>query len=357
MVRRYVLAIVTCLCLFAQSRSLFGQFMSSQYVGIPSFSFRAAAQEKDEWCWAASIQMILNHYNIPVTQEMIVQQAKGGLVDQGGSDEDISRSLNGWVPGINGQTLVVSSIAAAGPPPPTVLIDQLSHGHPMLLTFATGPSSGHAVVITAASYTPSAYGPLIRTLIIRDPWPSPQNIQTSGKVELAGDTLSDFLPNVRSHWLVSVTAGSSGLASGYGPRPKSVSDDSPDSGDLCTDLSAYVTAAAQRFSSFRKDRLSTSSDLAAYQPKQGISDLKDCEIEFYSDHTLSPSARCDVSDKVFDDFWTSVHSCLGDDTKVRQRSLSAGEESKVSLDNGVTVRLRSNHDKIRLWIDAPDRSE
>jgi hypothetical protein len=50
------------------------------YVGIPSFMFTPAAQQQDEWCWAASIQMILNWYHIPVTQEMIVNQIKGAPI-------------------------------------------------------------------------------------------------------------------------------------------------------------------------------------------------------------------------------------------------------------------------------------
>src|ERR1700728_4718200 len=50
------------------------------YVGIPSIIFTPAAQQQDEWCWAASIQMILSYYHIPVTQEMIVNQIKGGLI-------------------------------------------------------------------------------------------------------------------------------------------------------------------------------------------------------------------------------------------------------------------------------------
>lgn len=40
------------------------------YVGIPSFqvNFAAASQQENEWCWAASTQMILGLYGIPASQ-------------------------------------------------------------------------------------------------------------------------------------------------------------------------------------------------------------------------------------------------------------------------------------------------
>jgi hypothetical protein len=114
------------------------------YVGIASGDLRyvASSQREDEWCWAASAQMILNWYGIPATQEMMVARIKGALVDAGGSDEDIGRALNGWAPSLEGTVSVVRSITASGPPNPTVLLTELSQRHPILLTFATGPSSG-----------------------------------------------------------------------------------------------------------------------------------------------------------------------------------------------------------------------
>ena len=50
------------------------QSPAQQYVGIRTvdFNFVAAAQQQSEWCWAASIQMILNYYGIPATQQEIV---------------------------------------------------------------------------------------------------------------------------------------------------------------------------------------------------------------------------------------------------------------------------------------------
>jgi hypothetical protein len=188
----------------------FSQFPqpSPQYVGILKQNFRlvAAAQQQDEWCWAASASMILRWYGLDVTQQMVVARTKGVLIDAPGSDQDISNALSGWALARNGQRVIIRSWAAPGPPPPVVLIRELSQNHPILLTFISGPNSGHAVVITAASYFQTPTGPYINSLVIRDPWPSPENILNEGRVEIGGQNLANFMPLIRSNWLVSVTA-------------------------------------------------------------------------------------------------------------------------------------------------------
>ncbi len=193
-------------------------------VGIPSFVFRPASQAEDEWCWAASIQMILNFYNIPVNQQMIVARVHGNLLDQPGSDEDISNGLSGWVAAVDGTKWVVSSATESGPPPDATVVQQLSESHPILLTFATGVYSGHAVVLTGATYINTFSGPRIVSLIIRDPWPSSQNIQNSGRVEIAGNELENFAHVIQSYWLVSVTRGQPG-----DPSPPDIAVSSSDS--------------------------------------------------------------------------------------------------------------------------------
>jgi Papain-like cysteine protease AvrRpt2 len=180
-------------------------------VGIPrdQFDFFASAQRANEWCWAASIQMILNWYRLPVDQSQVVARNFGAPINQPGTDQQISASLNTWAIGVNGRTFAIRSVTAPGPPSATVLIQELNQQHPILLTFATGPFNGHAVVITGARYFPTNQGPIIDSIIIRDPWPSPENIQNKGRVEIAGLDLARFLPQIRSHWLVSVQVISS----------------------------------------------------------------------------------------------------------------------------------------------------
>jgi hypothetical protein len=195
--------IAILLGLMVSSQS-FGQLVP---VGIPraSFNFVAASQQQTEWCWAASSQMILQWYGLRVTQQDVVTRVYGALIDAPGSDNAITAALNAVAVSTDGQLKAVHAVSAAGPPPPSVLIDQLSQKHPILMTFMTGPYSGHAIVITAATYFPTPQGPIINSIIIRDPWPTPATIATDGRVEIAGPALGSFLPSVSKHWLVWTT--------------------------------------------------------------------------------------------------------------------------------------------------------
>lgn len=198
MIRRMILTLAALTCLTPLSSA-----QQPTYVGIPSVTFFAAAQQEDEWCWAASIQMILNHYEIPLSQQEIVTRTYGALVNQPGTDQQISANLNGWAVTVQGKHVTVRSWTKAGPPAPLVLLQELSRGHPILLTFSpNGPNSGHAVVITAASYVQTPQGPIITSLVLRDPFPTQQNIANSGRVELMGPQLASFIPLVRGHWIV-----------------------------------------------------------------------------------------------------------------------------------------------------------
>ncbi len=180
---------------------------AQQYVGIRTadFNFYAAAQQQNEWCWAASIQMILNYYGIPATQQEIVTRTYGIPVDQPGSDAAINGALNGWGRTVEGQIRTIHSANGQGLPTPDALLNELNQQHPILIAFATGPSSGHAVVVTAASYIPTPNGPQIISLVIRDPWPSPFTMATDGRVEIAGPNLAMFAQTVRAYWLVTVS--------------------------------------------------------------------------------------------------------------------------------------------------------
>jgi hypothetical protein len=176
-----------------------------RYVAIPTeiFDFVAASQEQDMWCWAASIQMILNLHGVPINQEQIVSRVYGISVNEPGTDEAISRGLNGWGIDADGRRFIVQSWTAVGPPSPGILLRELSHGRPILLTFDQGLSVGHAVVVSGASFV----GPWITSLVYRDPWPTAANCANRGRVEVSGAGLGELLSRVRSHWLVSVSMG------------------------------------------------------------------------------------------------------------------------------------------------------
>jgi hypothetical protein len=176
-----------------------------QYIGIPrdEFEFYAASQRNSQWCWAASIQMVLNYYGISIEQEQIVARTYGTdpygrLPNWGGSFEDITSNLNNWSIDNNGDPYIVKASVLAGAPTPVHLLDELEKKHPVIIAYASSPASGHAVVITAASYTPSPYGPIIQSLIVRDP------LQTGGRAEYPGASLAQY---IQSHWYIRVEKG------------------------------------------------------------------------------------------------------------------------------------------------------
>jgi hypothetical protein len=184
-----------------------GWSQSLRTVGIPSdsFDYVASMQEAHDWCWAASTQMILKWFGVEVSQVDVVQRIKGRIVDQSASARDISAALNGVARQRSGSRAIIHAMSTAGPPPPVVIVKQLSQRIPMLLTFDTGPHSGHAVVLTAARYYDTPKGPQIASLVIRDPYPSAFNMRNQGRIELSGNDLTRFIRYVDRSWMVWVS--------------------------------------------------------------------------------------------------------------------------------------------------------
>jgi len=179
-----------------------------QYVGIRSISFRPAAQRNSQWCWAASIQMVLNHWGIGIDQADIVARSygtdpRGRLPDWNGSAELITANLNNWSVDRSGRVYTVAAEVGVGPPDPRRLMQELDQGNPVIVGYKTSPSTGHAVVITAAGYSRLADGrPIVLSYVVRDPWPSQQNINSMGRQEYSAQ---EFLSSVTYHWYVRVS--------------------------------------------------------------------------------------------------------------------------------------------------------
>lgn len=179
-----------------------------QQVGIPSgeMDFVAAAQQSSQWCWAAAIQMVLGYHGVAITQQQIVARTYGmdwwgNLPDWAGSIEAITANLNNWSIDNYGQQYAVAATLNWGAPPPNVLINELWNRRPMIIGYRSGPNSGHAVVVTAATYSNTVYGTMIRSIVVRDPWPSPANIYARGRIEYDGPSLAQ---SVTAHWFISV---------------------------------------------------------------------------------------------------------------------------------------------------------
>lgn len=196
------------LLFFLTSHVLTAYGQQLEYVGIPSESmdYYAAGQNNSQWCWAASIQMVLNSYGVNITQEQIVARTYGAnpwgvLPNWPGSFQVIHRNLNNWGVDNSGNHYVVSASIGLGAPTPKILIDELSKGKPVIIGYKSGPNSGHAVVVTAVSYINSWNGPIIQTIVVRDPWPSALNKTNKGRIEYPGIALAQ---NIQAYWYIRV---------------------------------------------------------------------------------------------------------------------------------------------------------
>ncbi len=178
-----------------------------KHVGVSSskMNYYASSQKNSQWCWAASIQMVLNYYGVKISQEQIVARTYGTdpygrLPNWAGSFEAITANLNNWGVDNSGREYKVRASLNWGAPTPAVLLRELSKKRPVIVGYR-GPQGGHAVVITAASSTKSPYGPIIQTITVRDPMPTPMNIHNRGKVVYPGAQIASLM---QAYWYIKV---------------------------------------------------------------------------------------------------------------------------------------------------------
>lgn len=191
---------------------LLGTSISSKqqlyYAGIPSnqMNYFSAAQQNSQWCWAASIQMVLNGYGVNITQSQIVQRTYGtddygNLPNWPGTFQAIHNNLNNWSFDNSGRPYRVSAAIGMGAPTPSILVNELLAGKPLIVGYKSSSNSGHAVVVTAVSYYGTPNNPNIQSIVVRDPWPSEINIRNRGRVEYPANALAN---NMMAHWFIRV---------------------------------------------------------------------------------------------------------------------------------------------------------
>ncbi len=160
-------------------------------VGIPTnvFNMVDAKQRSSKWCWAASAEMILNYWSIPITQEEIVYRIKGGFSDEAANYHEIVDSLNGVATNTAGGTSLVST-QTVGVTIENMLTD-LYEDRPLLLAYDTG-AGGHAVVLTAVNFRmiETYHGEDVElvSVTVRDPWPDRPSKSIWNADELAART-------------------------------------------------------------------------------------------------------------------------------------------------------------------------
>lgn len=175
-------------------------------VGIPTsqFNFVATAQLHNEWCWAASVQMVLNWYRIPVKQSDVVNRIYHKPVDEAASEDAIAVALSGTAYDRGGRKVFLHSERHHGLPPTSVLLNEMSGRRPMLITIHSTRTMLHAVVLTSVEYEQTQQGTQILAITYRDPNPTFRGRRAAGSIRVAGPDLAHFLRSISSYYLVTV---------------------------------------------------------------------------------------------------------------------------------------------------------
>ena len=140
------------------------------YVVVLAHPKKLGRQLESNWCWAASVQMVLNIAHIPVTQDQIVERVFGQRKNLPATPLQIMKALDGWTSIYDGKH--VSVTAFIEPSYDQILLD-LYLNYPVILALKFGSKNkiGHAVVITAAKYRVVNGKNQILYFVVRDPWP------------------------------------------------------------------------------------------------------------------------------------------------------------------------------------------
>ncbi len=135
--------------------------INSNVLDIAAYDIQYANQ----WCWAASIETVLNYYGYNISQYDIVYQTWGKIVNMPGSSEQILSALNRNYIDRNGNHFRVEATAINVTP--ARASQDLANDNPLIIG-----TMGHAMVLTALEYDKDRFGNgNVINATVRDPWP------------------------------------------------------------------------------------------------------------------------------------------------------------------------------------------
>lgn len=155
-------------------------------VGIPfsAATQKAKQQHMSEWCWAASISMAFAYHGYDVSQERIVSEAWGGIVNMPGSPQAILSSVNRPWKADDGRKFV-----ATGDPYSVNIqsvVQDLQANDPVLIG-----TMGHMMVLTHIAWLQNAAGQWqIVEATVRDPWPLNPSRRSLSAMEWANTNIA-----------------------------------------------------------------------------------------------------------------------------------------------------------------------
>lgn len=114
----------------------------------PAFWNYYRSQYKENWCWAACVQMVLNHQSVSVTQSEIVRRVYGSTYDFSADGRRIAEELDDWYVDYSTVHAYYAQYKDAN-----TLIDALMKGVPLIVGLKNEYRTiGHAVVLVRAYF-------------------------------------------------------------------------------------------------------------------------------------------------------------------------------------------------------------
>ncbi len=132
-----------------------------------------AFQQMPHWCWAACIESIFQFHGHRVAQGRIVERVFAGEIDQAAIGPQIISAIDGQWEDDDGETFDASAEvlwdAQFGLARPDAIVQaarELESDNPLILG-----ALGHAVLLTALTYSWNGASVQINQAVVRDPWP------------------------------------------------------------------------------------------------------------------------------------------------------------------------------------------
>jgi hypothetical protein len=132
---------------------------------------------QSRWCWAASIQIVLNYHGLSINQTDIVAQLYGSTeVNKGADEVQILETLSSWDAFQNGKKVKI--LAKGGLQSPQDLIAALAYKWPLIVGLSD-QEEHHALVLTGIEYAIIPPNNQLLPLRVRlyDPWPNAPTFQ------------------------------------------------------------------------------------------------------------------------------------------------------------------------------------
>lgn len=143
----------------------------AERVVIPGFERHFSQQLKDQWCWAACAQMVIEQQmGKKVTQEQLVREAFGSAVNEPATAAAIQKALAMTI-GSGGNFKTMRAAYLDGLPGESELWADLQAGRPRVLAVSSTAARGREHVVVCYGAERGGESPGIRRLHIFDPAP------------------------------------------------------------------------------------------------------------------------------------------------------------------------------------------